>query len=339
MSIMQVFCTIADVIEALDIPGEKESILRRHVWASSEFLAKEIGWFVPVTSTFKVDGSGTDSLIIPPILDLTNITHDGIALTSNDYLLYPSGREWLNGPYSWIKTAEGGKIIAWQDESQVVEITARRGLYDLVGLTGTALNSQQLIGDVEITVKNGSIISPGLIIKIDNEQQLVDATNSPVSSGTTNAVAIAPSDDEITLTDDTKVAKGETIRIDFEEMKIIDKNTTTHKCKVGRGWNKTQKTTHVITTGIDVYRKFQVIRAINGTTAAAHADAAPISYYQMPADLGFLAREIAGLMLKKEQSGYAGRTGNVDLGTVFYNDMIPRDDLARIKKLYTIKGK
>jgi hypothetical protein len=340
MTTVQVFCTIAELVESLPgLTGGDEAVLRRHIGASSEFLAKEIGWFIPVTETLSVDGTGKEYLVIPPMLAITTLLHDGTTLsTPADYLLYPSGREWLNGPYSWLQIAEGGQLNCWKAEAQVVSLAGRRGLYELVGSTGTQLSAQQLIGDAALLVKDGSKLSPGMVVKLTDEQALVTATGAPTASTTTVSVAVAAADVELTLADETKVNVGEIIRLGFEQCKILDKNSTSHKVSVIRGYNNTLKTTHAISTPVDVYRTFAVTRAVNGTVAAAHAADLAIDRYQVPEDLGFLAREIAGLMLKKEQSGYAGRTGNVELGTVFYNDAFPRDDLAKIKKNYTIKG-
>jgi hypothetical protein len=51
-----------------------------------------------------------------------------------------------------------------------------------------------------------------------------------------------------------------------------------------------------------------------------------------------LTRMIAALVKKLIEAKYAGRTGNPDLGQVFYNDAFPRDELAKIKDLYNIPG-
>jgi hypothetical protein len=89
---------------------------------------------------------------------------------------------------------------------------------------------------------------------------------------------------------------------------------------------------------VDVYRKFTVVREVNGTTAAAHDNATAISRYLVPADILFLCKEIATLMLNKAGSNYAGKSGNDQLGTVFYNDAFPRFDLERIRDHYSIKA-
>jgi len=47
-------------------------------------------------------------------------------------------------------------------------------------------------------------------------------------------------------------------------------------------------------------------------------------------------REIATLGLNKANASYQGRTGNAELGTVFYNDIFPKFDLAEIEKNFWI---
>jgi hypothetical protein len=85
-----------------------------------------------------------------------------------------------------------------------------------------------------------------------------------------------------------------------------------------------------------VYRKLEVVRGVNGTTAATHLISTAISRYLVPADVLFLCKEIATLMAHKAETGYAGRTGNAELGQVFYNDAFPRYDIERVRDHYRI---
>jgi hypothetical protein len=90
---------------------------------------------------------------------------------------------------------------------------------------------------------------------------------------------------------------------------------------------------------VDVYRTYAVERGVNGTTAALHTAVSAISCYMVPDDIFFLAKEIACLMKKKEESAYAGKTGNAALGETFYNDIFPRFDIEPVKRHYKIAVK
>jgi hypothetical protein len=336
---VQMYCTVADLLPSNIQGGGNEVMQMRAIRAASDFLAKEIGWFIPVTETRLLDGNGTPILIVPPFTALTSISHDGTALSASDYHLHPTAKEWANGPYSWIELDDDGSLVRWSDKANVVSMTAHWGMYEATADTETNLiATKQALADTILAVLDGSKISPGMIVKLDNEQELVISTGSPTSSVTTVAAAVGATDEEITLTNEALVNIGEVIRLDFEKLKILDINTTTHKASVMRQYQGTKQAAHTISTIVSVYRTFNVTRNVNSTTAAEHALSSDVYRYLVPNDLGWLAREIATLMTQKELGNFAGRTGNAELGTVFYNDAFPRDDLARIKAAYTIRG-
>lgn len=80
---------------------------------------------------------------------------------------------------------------------------------------------------------------------------------------------------------------------------------------------------------------YTVVRGINGTTAAAHLSAATISRYIPPWDVRYLCQQIAVLMKKKADSGYAGKVGSAELGEVFYHKEFPKEVYQEIRRNYT----
>ena len=110
----------------------------------------------------------------------------------------------------------------------------------------------------------------------------------------------------------------------------IQSNTIT----VERGWNGTTKATHNTSVDINVYRTFTVKRGVNGTTAAEHAKDVAISKYIPPWDVQYLCKQMATLMSRKEDSGYAAKTGNVEISEIFYHQEFPNEVLNNIKKAY-----
>ena len=337
--VVQRFCTVADLVADMQAPGADEAMLYQRIKEASEYLQKEIGWFIPVTMTRKFNGHGRDCLIVPPLLWVDRIVNAEITLVATDYLLHPVNRFWANGPYGEILVDpdEAQNLGAWEEEEDGVEVTGGNGLYNLskdsganVG-GGSGQDSSQLI----LQVDDGSKVSAGMALLIGSEQELVTGWSSPIDSSTTlNGAITSASEQTLTLADATKVNIGEVVRLDFEQMKVLDKQS--NQIYVARGWNKTAAVTHLTGIAVYVYRIATVERAVNGTTAATHAAATNIYRYAIPDDILFLTKEIATLMLNKAKSGYQGRTGN-DQGVIFYNDAFPKADIERVKEAYSIK--
>jgi len=197
-------------------------------------------------------------------------------------------------------------------------------------------DNPQSASQTTLTVLNGAKLSLGAILLIGSEQELVSGWEAPVDSTANLDGAVAASDPAIKFNDATKVAIGEIIRIDLEQMKIWDINATTKEAYVARGWNKTQAAAHVTASDVYVHRTVTVERGMNGTTAAAHIQTTAIARYQVPDDILFLVKETATLMLNKAGSGYQGKTGKED-GVIFYNDAFSKPDLERVQAAYLIK--
>lgn len=313
----------------------KQSRLYQSIRDASDFLQKEIGWFIPVTMTRKFNGLGKSILYVPALLSVTSIVNDDDTLVSADYILQPDSRHWDNGPYTWLTVGpDATSLCVWRDEDDGVQVSGQWGMYSRVVLLGATVQDTTSQSNSQSTLKvsDGGKVSPGMLLLIGSEQELVTGWGDPTASVTTLNGAVAISDDVITLTNGALVNVGEVIRVDFEQMRVKDKRT--HQVYVDRGWNGTGRTAHLTAAAVDVYRTVSVERAVNGTTAAAHLTNAAISRHMPPDDIQLLTREIATLMLNKAQGGYQGRTGSQETGTVFYNDFFPRFDLERIKEKY-----
>ena len=333
----QIFCTVNDLLNDPQPPAGDIDILYKEILAASQTILQEIGEFIPVVETRKFQGRGGQRLFIPPLLALTgSIVNDDTTLVAADFIYQPDGRHWRNGPYSWLEVAEEPtNLSAWCTEREGVEIPARWGLYEETEVTGTTLGAAQSNSETSLQVSDGSKLSPGAVAYIGTEQELVTGYSTPVAAVTTLNGTIDATQESIVLTNGALVNIGETLRIGVEQMRILD--IATHTAYVQRHWNKTLGAAHTTGANVDVYRKFTLVRGVNGTTAAAHDNAVAVSRYLAPADVLFLCKEIATLMVNKAASGYAGRTGNQELGTVYYNDAFPRFDLERIRDHYLIK--
>jgi len=155
----------------------------------------------------------------------------------------------------------------------------------------------------------------------------------PTDSTANTNEALTAEDDTVTVTDGAQIKTGELIRINFEQMKVLD--ISGNDLLVQRGWNRTKRTTHLTAQDVYVYRTFTVERGVNGTTAVAHTSKT-VSRYSAPADITWLCKEIAGLMLKKADSGFSGKVGNESTGETFYYNEFPKGVIDNIKNAYFV---
>lgn len=329
----QFFCSIADLIADAQAPGVDETRMMQAIREASEYVQKKIGWFVPVTLSLSFPGTGTDRMFVPPLLAITSITNDGTALTSADYFLTPKNGYWANGPYDQIVRDPDSSLLAvWNPEKNAVVIAGRWGKYERSASTGaTVQDAPQSNSQTTLKVSNGGLVSPGMVLLVESEQEAVTGWESPTTNVTLLNGAITATDDVLTLDDGTLVNTGEILRLDFEQMRVKDKRT--NQVHVTRGWNNTGQVTHADNTQVDVYRTATVTRGVNGTTAASHAQNTAIDRYFAPDDIQYLTKQIATLIVSKAKSGYQGRTGDAELGTVFYHDVFTRE-IDQVRQQY-----
>lgn len=333
----QYFCSVSDLVADMKEPGVDEARMLQAIMEACDYLSKEIGWFIPVTFTRSYNGRGFRELIVAPLIAITTITNDGTSLVSTDYILKPDHGYWPNGPYGIIHVdPDAVNLGSWADELDGVVIAGRWGLYERSVVTGaTVQDNPQSDSQTTLKVSDGGKISPGMVLYIGTEQELVTGWGAVTASVTTLNGAVAVADDYITLVNSTLVNLGEIVRVNLEDMKIRAINTTTHKAYVYRQWNGTARAAHTTSTAVDVYRTVNVDRGVNGSTAAAHVQAVAISRLIPPSDVQLLAKKVATLIINQAKSGYQGRTGNPELGVVFYHDIFVRD-IMTIKQNYRL---
>ena len=325
------YCSVADVV-GWGVRDEDD--LLAFIRSASDWITKNIGDFIPVTATKRYDGTGDIDLTVAPLLAVTSIADDGDSLVSADYLLYPRNKWWENGPYHRIRIdPDATTLNVWSLEEDIVVITGRWGLYEESSLTGATVQNDPLAaGGTSLIVDNGSKIRPGLVLLVVSEQVFVEETGVTTDSTANTAEAVDNSEEAIDTSDGTKVAIGEIIKIDNEKMLVLDIQSNT--IIVERGWGGTTRNTHTTATDIYAYRTFTVKRGVNGTTAAEHVQNVAISKYIPPWDVHYLCKQMASIMSKKAESSYAGKTGSVELGEVFYHAEFPKEVLKDIKAVY-----
>lgn len=333
----QVFCTLSELDDDLNLLGsEREGLAMSKILAASDILQKQIGWFLPVTLTRKFNGHHNQRLYVPPLLSISSIVNNTTTLDENDYIAQPEARYWANGPYAWLDVdiPDASHLAAWYGLDQGVQITGKWGLYDLQTALPITVAASQSDAALTLRVTDGSRVSPGMVLVIGSEQEYVVSTATPTSSVTTLSAAIADADVQtISLVDASLINIGEIIRVGLEQMKVLDISGNT--VAVIRGWNRSAKIAHVISSNVDVYRTFNVTRGVNGTTAASHSSGSEIARQEVPADINALCRKIASRMLKDAHGGFSGVIGDSATGQAMYLYIMPKE-LADIKATYRI---
>jgi hypothetical protein len=326
MTNAQIYCTVAELAADLKLPGDEPRLVQR-IREASQFLARRFGRFVPVSETRRFAGVSVETLNLGEgLLEITAVRVDGAAVT--DYTARPASRCWPNGPYTWLERSAG-----W---GQAVEIDGLWGLYQEAEPLGVSLT--QAVDATTLALPDGSLLSPGMVLQLGAEQQLVTAGNggerSPAATAAASKLAAAVDNQtaEIPVDDGAEFHAGEVLQIGTEDLAILKLAGNTLVC--ARGWNGTIAAAHDNDSSIGVYRTYTVTRAVNGTTAAAHQTVAA-SRLLPPADVHWLALQIAGLMRMKAISAFGGRAGNPNQGETFYINEFPRQ-IADIHQNYSI---
>jgi hypothetical protein len=320
------YCTVGELVADLKLNGDEPRLAQR-IREASQFILRHLGRFLPVHETRVLDGVSTETLNFPTgLLNLTQVHVDGLAVT--DFTLYPRSRAWEGGPYTWAERDAG-----WGSE---VEIEGDWGLYEEIEELG--LGADQAEGATTLTLADGSLLSPGMVLVLDDEQEFVLAGNggprSPGASaaGSTLSAAIDLMVEEISVSDPGEFFEGETLQIGAEDLSV--RKIGAASIITARGWNGTTKTAHGLGSPIGVYRTYQVARGANGTDACSHTDAALLRL-RPPADVHWLALQIAALMRQKALTAFGGKAGNTDQGEAFYVNEFPRQ-IADIRENYAI---
>ncbi len=322
----QIYCSVDELIDGLGLAGDEPRLLQR-IREASQFMVRRLGRFLPVRETRKFAGVSTETLRLDEgLLEIVAVRVDGA--TVSDYTPKPAARCWPNGPYTWLERTPG-----W---GQSVEIEGWWGLYreaESLGVTVT-----QAASATTLALPAGNVLSPGMVLQVDDEMELVTAGNggprSPAASAAESqlAASVDHAAEELEVDNGAEFYPGEVLQIGVEDVYI--RKIAGNRLVTTRGWNGTTKTAHEVDAPISVYRTYAVERAVNGTEVAEHASAAVVRCLP-PADVRWLAQQIAALMRQKALTAFGGRAGNPDQGESFYVNEFPRQ-IADIAANYSL---
>ncbi len=331
----RIYCTMAQIISDLTLPGIKNEadFMRDILIPSSQFIEQQVGQFLPRWEAIKFSACGATELLVPPLLSITSLTSDGNVLTEGtSYVLKPFERHWCNGPYSRICLYQYGYFSV---APEGVVLNGKWGFYDETRDLAMTVSAATSTG-TSLAVPDGSKCSPGMVLLVEAEQMLVEATGAATDSTADLSGALDDQAEEFAVTDGTKIKTGEVIKVDFEYMRVLD--VQANQVLVARGWNESRRAAHLTGAAVNVLRTFTVKRGVNGTTAATHTNA-EVFQQVAPGDVNYLARQVASLMKKKADTGFMGRSGNDDLGTGFWVNEFPKNQVEAVKSNYFWGGR
>lgn len=334
----RLYCTVNELLDDLEVEGvrnQSEARILDKIQAASQWIDLNLGRFIPVSETRRYDGNGTRELYLDPVLGITELVVDGVNAAAGDFLLYPRNRLWQYGPYIRIMidpSVSVSGIYNFLRANDSVAVTGRFGMYEQTVVSGATVASQTDNAS-SLVVDNAGGISVGAVLLIEDEQELVNAVGTATDSLAKLTADVDAEDEIMALSVASGLHVGEVIKVDFEQMKILD--ISGNNVLVTRGWNRTKRASHTDLSSVYVYRTFAVARGVNGTVAAAHTSKA-IFVYVAPGDIHWLCKQMAALMLKKADSAFAGRIGNAETGETFYINEFPKSVIDQIRVNYFV---
>ena len=331
MSDAQVICSVKDVIDKIDSSIGEEKGMMQTILETSQWIMLHVGAgipILPVLETRVIAASNEHSIKIGPALDILSVTENLAEIT--DYTKDPLYGVWRKGPCTHLQRNDHG---VWNVD---ITISAWWGLYLDIKPMGISA-SQATNSETTLVTTNGGILSPGMVLKLGDEAELVTAGNGgPGSPPATPALslvneAIAANEAYITADNGAEFYEDEVIAIGTENIHLVKRFD--HTWYVQRGWNDTNIADHADNSPIGVYRTYTVERGVNGSDAEIHANA-PISRYLPPADVLYLAVQMVVLMRQKAKTMFGGKSGNSDTGEAWYVNEFPSQQIDKVKMNY-----
>jgi len=235
------------------------------------------------------------------VISLNTLVSGGVTIPVGDYLLYPSS----GPPYNRIEINLGGRsaLTTAGTYQQSVAVTALFGHSNVeapAGLLNGAVNATT--GTLAVT--NSAAVGVGSLLRIDSERLIVTAKTMLSTGQTLQAPGLTDraNNETVPVVNGAAYPVDETILVDAERMLVVD--VAGNNLIVKRGWDGSTLAAHTAGATIFAPRTLTVQRGALGTTAASHADQAPIVEWQPPGLVHDLAVAEALLTLGQQSGGY-----------------------------------
>lgn len=323
------------------------ALIDGYIEAASADIEKAFGRrrFIPETATKQYSWPPVDQAYEAHVLELdedllavTSLTTEGddeTEIAATDFFLGPANRT----PKRRIEIDQASAaVFQGKDTPQrALRVTGRWAYSEDTRAAGTVASGLSASASATSMVcSDASQLGVGDTLLVESEQLFISERGAAdVAADLAGNLTADSSETTVPVDDGTKVHAGEVIQIDSERMlveAVIGNNLT-----VMRAYDASVRAAH--SSGADVYafRALTVVRGVNGTTAATHADAAAIAKYAPPGDIVRLCTAEALAAFEQGKSGWTGAIGGDESGTVetrmFSLRTMRRDAAANYRRL------
>ncbi len=315
------YATREAVKAAVGIAGAKvDALIDGYIEAASESIENLLGRrFIPLTATklYPWPQRAGNSLICYLDEDLLTVTEllakaqdtTPTTIAATDYFLEPVN----SPPYRRIEIdLSSSAAFASGDTSQrSISVEALWGYSEDTKAAGTLVSGTAASTTATALVwSDSSLVGVGDTILIDTEAMFVSGkVLLDTATNTNGALTATKSQTSITVVDGTKIKAGEVITINSE--RILVESIAGNVATVERGYDGSALAAHDDAQDVYAPRTLTVVRAVNGTTGAFHANTTVATKYAPPADV---VNYVKALAITLHKQGSAGHTGQIGVG-------------------------
>lgn len=238
------------------------------------------------------------------LISVTSLVSGGVTIPPTNFNL-ESNR--VGPPYDRleINISTSSALSAGSTFQRSIAINGLWGYSDdttAVGLTAQSMNTTQT--SVQMDPASASEVGVGSIIRIDDERMIVKDRTQIDTGQTLGGTGLTNNKGDVTVpvADGTQFAIDETIKIDSENMLIMD--ITGNNLTVVRSYDGSVLATHAAATPIYAPRNFTVIRGSLGSTAASHTNGSSVLRWDAPGAVMQLNITEAIHEIMQEQTGW-----------------------------------
>jgi len=299
--------------------ADLDSLIDSYIEAASEDIEAFLGRrFIPETATKlfrwppRVGGGYVlqlDDLDLIAVTTLKAAAQDAspITIVAADYFLEPVNS---GPPYTRIEI-DLSSVAAFESgdtPQRSISVAGRWGYGEDTKAAG-ALAEADDGAETALDVTDSSLIGVGDTILIGAEALFVSAKALlDTTANTAGALIAGKAETTVPVNTGTLVKQGEIITIDSERMLV--ESISGNNLTVQRAYDGSVLATHANPSDVYAPRTLAVVRAVNGTTVAAHDTATAISKYAPPADIAEYCRAVASAHHQQGRSGWTGVIGS-----------------------------
>lgn len=241
------------------------------------------------------------------LISVTTLTSGGESLTENtDYFLEPVN----SGPpfrYVEMNLAGSGAFSSGDSFQRSIVITGLFGYNDEQAPAGELVEALDS-SETEVQVSDSSLISVGHLLTVGSERMRVTERDAlDIAQNTQGALTAAKNDTTVAVEDGTDIHPGEILLVEGERMKVV--SVAGNNVTVLRAFDGTPLAAHSSGTDIYALRSLTVERGAQGSTAATHSSADPITKWVVPGGINALCVAEAVVTNLQEAAGYGNRIG------------------------------